>query len=78
MPADLLAGEPLPRRQRHRHLRGNGGEGIGVVRVCWLLEEGGAVRFRVVRDPYRRVRREALIVRVGVRDHHRWSVAAGW
>jgi putative transposase len=27
---------------------------------------------------YRRVRREALIVRVGVRDHHRWSVAAGW
>ena len=26
---------------------------------------------------YRRVRREALIVRVGVRDHHRWSVAAG-
>jgi putative transposase len=27
---------------------------------------------------HRRVRREALIVRVGVRDHHRWSVAAGW
>jgi putative transposase len=27
---------------------------------------------------YRRVRREALIVRVGVRDRHRWSVAAGW
>jgi hypothetical protein len=27
---------------------------------------------------YMRVRREALIVRVGVRDHHRWSVAAGW
>jgi putative transposase len=27
---------------------------------------------------YRRVRREALIVRVGVRDHHRRSVAAGW
>jgi putative transposase len=27
---------------------------------------------------YQRVRREALIVRVGVRDHHRWSVAAGW
>jgi hypothetical protein len=27
---------------------------------------------------YRRVRREALIVRVGVGDHHRWSVAAGW
>ena len=27
---------------------------------------------------YLRVRREALIVRVGVRDHHRWSVAAGW
>ena len=27
---------------------------------------------------YARVRREALIVRVGVRDHHRWSVAAGW
>jgi hypothetical protein len=27
---------------------------------------------------YVRVRREALIVRVGVRDHHRWSVAAGW
>jgi putative transposase len=27
---------------------------------------------------YRRVRRETLIVRVGVRDHHRWSVAAGW
>jgi putative transposase len=26
---------------------------------------------------YRRVRREALIVRVGVRDHHRRSVAAG-
>ena len=26
---------------------------------------------------YMRVRREALIVRVGVRDHHRWSVAAG-
>jgi hypothetical protein len=26
---------------------------------------------------YRRVRREALIVRVGVRDHHRGSVAAG-
>ena len=26
---------------------------------------------------YRRVRREALIVRVGVRDRHRWSVAAG-
>jgi putative transposase len=27
---------------------------------------------------YRRVRREALIVRVGVRDHHRRPVAAGW
>ena len=27
---------------------------------------------------YQRVRREALIVRVGVRDHHRRSVAAGW
>jgi len=27
---------------------------------------------------YRRVRREALIVRVGVRDRHRWPVAAGW
>ena len=27
---------------------------------------------------YMRVRREALIVRVGVRDRHRWSVAAGW
>jgi putative transposase len=27
---------------------------------------------------YRRVRREALIVRVGVRDRHRRSVAAGW
>ena len=27
---------------------------------------------------YLRVRREALIVRVGVRDRHRWSVAAGW
>jgi len=27
---------------------------------------------------YIRVRREALIVRVGVRDRHRWSVAAGW
>jgi putative transposase len=27
---------------------------------------------------YQRVRREALIVRVGVRDRHRWSVAAGW
>ena len=27
---------------------------------------------------YMRVRREALIVRVGVRDHHRRSVAAGW
>jgi putative transposase len=27
---------------------------------------------------YSRVRREALIVRVGVRDHHRWPVAAGW
>jgi hypothetical protein len=27
---------------------------------------------------YVRVRREALIVRVGVRDHHRRSVAAGW
>jgi hypothetical protein len=27
---------------------------------------------------YRRVRREALIVRVGVRDRHRWSVVAGW
>ena len=27
---------------------------------------------------YQRVRREALIVRVGGRDHHRWSVAAGW
>src|SRR6187551_2909295 len=27
---------------------------------------------------YRRVRREALIVRVGVRDRRRWSVAAGW
>ena len=27
---------------------------------------------------YRRVRREALIVRVGVRDRHRWSVAADW
>jgi hypothetical protein len=26
---------------------------------------------------YQRVRREALIVRVGVRDHHRRSVAAG-
>ena len=26
---------------------------------------------------YMRVRREALIVRVGVRDRHRWSVAAG-
>ena len=27
---------------------------------------------------YRRVRREALIIRVGVRDRHRRSVAAGW
>jgi len=27
---------------------------------------------------YQRVRREALIVRVGVRDRHRWPVAAGW
>jgi hypothetical protein len=27
---------------------------------------------------YRRVRREALIVRVGVRDRHRRFVAAGW
>jgi putative transposase len=27
---------------------------------------------------YQRVRREALIVRVEVRDRHRWSVAAGW
>ena len=27
---------------------------------------------------YMRVRREALIVRVGVRDRHRRSVAAGW
>jgi len=27
---------------------------------------------------YQRVRREALIVRVGVRDRHRWSVVAGW
>jgi putative transposase len=27
---------------------------------------------------YKRVRREALIVRVGVRDRHRRSVAAGW
>ncbi len=27
---------------------------------------------------YRRVRREALIVRVGVRERHRWPVAAGW
>src|SRR5215212_2294315 len=27
---------------------------------------------------HRRVRREALIVRVGVRDRHRWPVAAGW
>ena len=27
---------------------------------------------------YRRVRREALIVRVGVRDRHRWPVVAGW
>ena len=27
---------------------------------------------------YQRVRREALIVRVGVRDRHRRSVAAGW
>ena len=27
---------------------------------------------------FRRVRREALIVRVGVRDRHRWPVAAGW
>jgi putative transposase len=27
---------------------------------------------------YRHVRRVALIVRVGVRDHHRRSVAAGW
>jgi putative transposase len=27
---------------------------------------------------YVRVGREALIVRVGVRDRHRWSVAAGW
>ena len=27
---------------------------------------------------YMRVRREALIVRVGARDRHRWPVAAGW
>jgi putative transposase len=27
---------------------------------------------------YQRVRREALIVRVGMRDRHRWPVAAGW
>jgi hypothetical protein len=27
---------------------------------------------------YQRVRREALIVRVGVRDRHRWPVVAGW
>jgi hypothetical protein len=27
---------------------------------------------------YRRVRREALFVRVEVKDRHRWPVAAGW
>ena len=41
-----------------------------------------ALVLRVARENprwgYRRVRREALIVRVGVRDRHRRSVAAGW